>query len=81
MPAPALRTGACVERVEHTLPPFIVAHQIDRAIEDDRWSKREQDAWTIPQGLAPENRAIPTAQCIRSIGTDIDVENITGSGG
>ena len=81
LPAPALRACLRVERVEDSLPPFIAAHHVDRAIEDKRRIERESDAGSVPQGLAPENRAILATERIDSVGTDGDVEDILGNGG
>ena len=81
MPAPALRAGARIEREETTLPPFIAAHDVHCAIEDERRIEREPDARFISQRLAPEDRATIAAERIGAIRADGDVEDVIGNGG
>ena len=56
---PALRSSVRIEREEHSLPTFIEAYQVDRAIQDDWLAKRDADAGTTPQRLVPEDRRHP----------------------
>ena len=74
---PALSSRARIERVEHTPPTFIEAHQLDGAIEDDQWAKR--NAGATLQGLMPQDSTILAAERIGAVCGE--VEDIVSNGG